>query len=434
MENNFEDNDPKKKGFLIFPELEQNHIHIIIFAISSLLRTALPSWIGKIKGFAKLENEYKYFKEICYFDMLTNIVGDFSVAFYILIKYIKKKNKKLSMTTEGVKTRKNMFRIFLFILPLISLIDILAQLCIYIFAYFNNSEIILGIGKKTKIIYDEDLFFIVGIDIAFRYLFSRIILNGYFYKHHYLSMCLNGFGFLPLTVIGVINLIKHYNDNTNTNTNEGILFPFISYIILYVIRTILYSLEDVCNKIALNKLLLRPYELMFYKALFQLIPIIIISAIAFTGKNFRDYTTDNLTGIHLLGRLIYRLIFIICNIFRTISLITIIEKLNPNHLSILKSIEFIFFFIYILIRDNLYQNSINVIFEFISCLILLLGALIHNELIVINKWGFLECTVYYKSMDIPDPLIDNIIDDKNDKSADNNQKDPLTGDSISQED
>ena len=430
MENNFEDNDLKKKGFLIFPGLEQNHIHIIIFAISSLLRTALPSWIGKIEGFAKLENECEYFKEICYFDMLTNIVGDFSVAFYILIKYIKKKNKKLSMTTEGVKTRKNMFRIFLFILPLIALIDIAAQLCLYIFAYFNNSVIILGIGKKTKIIFDEDLFFIVGIDIAFRYLFSRIILKGYFYKHHYLSMCLNGFGFLPLTIIGVKNLINHYNNNTN----EDILFPFISYIILYVIRTILYSLEDVCNKIALNKLLLRPYELMFYKALFQLIPIIIISAIAFSGENFSSYVTNYLTGIHLLGRLIYRLIFIICNIFRTISLITIIEKLNPNHLSILKSIEFIFLFIYILIVDKLYKNSINVIFESISCLILLLGALIHNELIVINKWGFLECTVYYKSMDIPDPLIDNIIDDKNDKSDDNNQKDPLTGDSISQED
>ena len=31
------------------------------------------------------------------------------------------------------------------------------------------------------------------------------------------------------------------------------------------------------------------------------------------------------------------------------------------------------------------------------CIILLVGALIHNEMIIINKWGFYECTNYYKS-------------------------------------
>ena len=43
------------------------------------------------------------------------------------------------------------------------------------------------------------------------------------------------------------------------------------------------------------------------------------------------------------------------------------------------------------------EKLVNVIFEFISCIILLLGALIHNEIIIINKWKFYECTDYYKS-------------------------------------
>ena len=40
---------------------------------------------------------------------------------------------------------------------------------------------------------------------------------------------------------------------------------------------------------------------------------------------------------------------------------------------------------------------INYIFEFISCIILLFGALIHNEMIIIKICGFFECTDYYKT-------------------------------------
>ena len=419
-----ENTDFQSKGFLIFPGLEEKHIHIIIFAISSLLRTAIPSGIEKIPNFAGLEDKKNYFIETCYFDMLTNFLGDILVGFYILFKMIKSKKTKIRITSEGVKTKKNMIRIFFIILPLIALIDTLAQLCLYIFSFLDNGQTILGFGIDKKIIYDEDLFFVVGLDIFFRYLFSRIILKGYFYRHHYLSMILNAIGFVPLIIIGIKNLIIHYNDYNDNNASENIFSAFILYIILYIIRTILYSLEDVCNKIALNKLLLRPYELMFYKALFQIIPIAIISAFTVNDKNFKDYLSTNLTGLHLLGRVIYRLIFIICNIFRTISLITIIEKINPNHLSILKSIEFIFLFIYLLIIDQLWENTFNVVLESISCIILFLGAIIHNEMIVINKCGFLECTVYYKSLKEPLINIDPIVDD---------DKDPLNGESISQE-
>ena len=335
------------KSFIIFPKLESKHIHIIIFVISSLLRIIIPRIIERISKL-KYKNNENYYKQICYFDMVTNFIGDFSVGIYILIKFIKNKEKK-RITNEGAKTKQNMLKIFFVILPSIALIDTIAQLCLFIFSYIDTEGTILGIGKENGegIIHDEDLFFVVSIDILFRYIFSRILLKSSFYKHHYLSMILNAIGFIPLIIINLKDLFKNYSDN-----EDRIKFShFYIFLILYLIRTILYSLEDVFNKIALNKLLLRPYELMFYKAVFQVIPIIIISSISINGSGFSSYFSNNLTGIHILSRVLYRLFFIICTIFRTISLITIIEKLNPNHLSILKSTEFIATFVYLMTWD-----------------------------------------------------------------------------------
>ena len=380
------------KNFLIFPNLESKHIYIIIFVISSFLRTVIPSLIEQ-PGFAKIENDkIVYYKEICYFDMLANFISDISVGIYKLITLFKEKEKSNKITTsEGIKTKQNMLRQFFIILPLIALIDICAQLCLYVFSYIDPEGITLGIQKNKKaIIRDEDLFFVVAIDILFRYIFSRIILpSTFFYRHHYLSMFLNAIGFVPLIIINIKDLVK--------NGDDAKFSIFITFIILYIVRTILYSLEDVYNKKALNKLLLRPYELMFYKALFEIIPIIIVSSISINSPNFSSYIDNYLDGTYLAGRLLYRFFFIICNIFRTISLITIIEKINPNSLSILKSLEFIFFFLYLIFKEKIWKDPLNIIFESISCIILLLGALIHNEIIIINKWKFLECTDYYKS-------------------------------------
>ena len=380
------------KNFLIFPKLESKHIYIIIFVISSFLRTVIPSLIEQ-PGFAKIENDkIVYYKEICYFDMLANFISDISVGIYKLITLFKEKEKSNKITTsEGIKTKQNMLRQFFIILPLIALIDICAQLCLYVFSYIDPEGITLGIQKNKKaIIRDEDLFFVVAIDILFRYIFSRIILpSTFFYRHHYLSMFLNAIGFVPLIIINIKDLVK--------NGDDAKFSIFITFIILYIVRTILYSLEDVYNKKALNKLLLRPYELMFYKALFEIIPIIIVSSISINSPNFSSYIDNYLDGTYLAGRLLYRFFFIICNIFRTISLITIIEKINPNSLSILKSLEFIFFFLYLIFKEKIWKDPLNIIFESISCIILLLGALIHNEIIIINKWKFLECTDYYKS-------------------------------------
>ena len=408
MESNT-DNNNNNNNFLIFPKLESKHIYIIIFVVSTLLRFIIPYVIEKTFAEVKNMEEKNYYKQICFFDMLTNFIGDISVGIYILIKLFKKNEKSKITTSAGVKTKKRMIRKFFIYLPLIAIIDTLAQLCLYCFSYIDSDGYILGIGKKDKIIHDEDLFFVVIIDIMVRYIFSKILLKSYFYKHHYLSMILNGISSIPLFIINIKDLVHNF---TNRNVHLS-LWTFSIFLVLYILRTVLYSLEDVFNKIALNKLLFRPYELMFYKAVFETIPIVIISTISINDYNFSNYVKDNFTGIHLLSRLFYRLCFIICNIFRTISLITIIEKISPDHLSILKSMEFIGLFVFLALIPKIWENDIiNIIYASISCVMLLIGALIHNEMIIINKWGFYECTNYYKS-EVKPTNVDVNFDDKN---------------------
>ena len=164
---------------------------------------------------------------------------------------------------------------------------------------------------------------------------------------------------------------------------------------------------------------------MFYKALFQIIGLFFVS-LMLRGK-IVDYVKIQFS----VGRIFYRLFFIICNIFRTISLLTIIELINPNHLSILKSTEFIGLFIFIIIWTKFVDSSqdidfIKIILESFSLLLLLIGSIIHNEIIIINKWGLLECTDYYKIEVKGFTNIDvNIEEDKKDK-----KEDSLLGDSF----
>ena len=412
-----------KNKFIIIPKLESKHINIIIFVTATTIRNVIPALI---KNFASDQYPNNFYSEKCYFDMLSNFVADISVGIYKLITIFSENEKKKDMTSIGVQTKKEMVKKALLILPLIAIIDILAQLCFYSFSFIDdNGDVLVG-GKnyEDKLIHEEELFFVVGIDILFRYIFCSIILKSSFYKHHYLSMILTGLGFVPLIFINIKDLVTN-----NTDKKKDFKKYIIIYLILYIIRAILYSLEDVFNKIALNKLLFRPYELMFYKAVCQIIPLIGISIVAICTGKFYDYYNIN---VNILGEIFYRFFFIICTIFRTLSLLTIIEQLNPSHLSILKSLEFIFFFIFLTIWNNIkFDNCwkpINFIIELICCIILFLGAAIHNEMIVLNINGYLECTDYYKTEIKPFENVDvNAKDEnKNEKTEDSS----LLADSI----
>lgn len=371
---------------LILPKLDFKNIYILIFVLASLLQRLIPKIVEYFQD-ENLLNDLVNINIIYYFDIISKFFSDFLSGIIILINKCKKEKHPDKITTsEGEKTVKNMKRFFYLIMPLIALCNFAGEICLFCF-YCKYKDFYLDV---------EELFFIIFFDILFRYIFSRLFLKSFFYKHHYLSMILTVIGCIPLLIISMKNIFG--DENFSDRKNNLILFFF-----LYLIKILLFSLQDILSKIALNKLLLRPYQLMFYKSLFLIIPYIglTIPVLILDFSVIKDLTSNNIFNF-----IIYRIVYIICGFFLCFSYITIIELVNPNHLSILKSLEFIAYFlnntIWNFIQEKKENNNndfkyLDYTFEFFSFIILIFGACIHNEMIIIKKWGLYECTDYYKT-------------------------------------
>ena len=405
---------------LIFPKFDSKLIYLGIFIACSLFRRLIPTIIEETFPGADL-GENKEVIINSYFDVICNFTGDILAGIFVAINSILKRKGNNKITThEGELTQKSMRRKFFFYLPLIAFIDIIAQLCLFNQAYLNNDE-----PNEKPPIKPEDLYFVVMIDILSRYLFSRFILKSYFYKHHILSIILTTIGFVPLTTFNIMDIFGTHNDYSTITITY--------FLLLYIGMTIIYSLEDVLNKICLNQLLIRPYELMFYKAVFQIFVIIplTIFMVVFYSNEFKMH----MGGIDLVGRFLYRFSFIISNCFRTWSLITIIELVNPNHLSILKSLEFAVLFVFLSIYSKIKNEEVDSYIYYLGtfcCLISLIAAAIHNEMVIINRCGLLKCTNYYK-IEVKSNSGININYEENDEEQINRTQDSLINDS-SQED
>jgi hypothetical protein len=370
----------KEDRLLIFPKWDIKLKYLSIFILCSLLRRIIPLMI-ELLPIAQIENEEDEDTIInkSYFDLLSNFIADFSTIIIILInKLMNLRGNDFEVTTKaGQLTIKNMKKMFFLLMSLIAIIDIIAQLCLFIPSFSD---------KRIVPIDGDNLYFVVCIDIISRYFFSSCILKGHFYRHQMLAIIITLIGFIPFIIYNIYKIIDDHLD--------------IIYLLLYIFMTLLYSLEDVLNKICLNKLIISPFELMFYKALFQIIFVVAITIYMIIYRDLFGYIEKNMEGLEILGRLIYRLSFIISNIFRTWSLITIINLANPNYLSILKSSEFAILFLALTVFDNITKEELDVyIIAFgIFCVIFsLIGSSIHNEMIIINKCGLLECTDYYKT-------------------------------------
>lgn len=410
--------DDSKFNLIILSKPDSKFFYLIVFILASLLRRLIPIIIDNkttliTEGDLQIK-DYNHNINSCYFDLLSNYIGDILAGIMTLINKLISKFK--TTTTEAKEREKDMKKKSLFYLSIIAVIDIIAQLCLFLFSKVISPYKLLD----NEIIKNEYLYFVVSIDIFSRYIFSRIFLQSYFYKHHIVSIVLTFIGFIPL-------IIKNLLDITTCDDNKNILKngDAFMYLILFIYMTIIYSLEDVFNKLCFNQSILEPYDLMFYKALIQTILVIPLTIYVCVDNNLFDYINNNISFV----RVFYRFSFIIFNIFRTWSLLNIIRLVDPNLLSVLKSSEFAVLFIFLSIYNVMDNNGIKMDITFyicggICCIFSLLGSFIHNELIIINKFGLLKCTKYYK-FELDDnqkfPSIEDLDTDDNDSK--NNQTD-----------
>ncbi len=401
-----------------FPKLNKKNYYILIFVICSLFRRLFPFLIES-SDFGKVDKEN--FNKSCLFDMLSNFTGDIltgTYKIYLLFTNCKKKNIR-NLTNDNLieeeslkigepnkeklkerkalkaKEKENLKCNFFLIMPMIAIVDMIAQYCLLIFSYYDRDGCAIGFSSncnnKSKI-NEDDLIFNVAINIVFRYIFSYFLLTLSISFHHKFSIYITFISFIPLIIFNIISLNKANKASEIT-----------VYIFLNIFMTILYAFEDVMNKVALNKLVIRPYDIMFYKSLFQLpfFIFIIFMVCLFdeihNTKSLWTYITENIGNWY--GRLVYRLSFIISNIFRTLSLIKVIEILTPNDLSILKSLEFVVLSSFSLSKGLIQNDKNGMIFyimELICCIFLFFSSCIANEIFIINRCNLAKRTNYFK--------------------------------------
>ena len=407
----------KKCLCLLIPELSNKYFLFIIFLICSLLRKSIPGILSDYlfefklnKKTDYLDKAFKLAKLEKFFDVVCNISSDLftGIIHYILIKKDKKiynnnNNNKISNKKLIKKQSKIEFiyndktinkKLFFKIIFLISFIDFTCQLCFY-FSCHANKDYIENPDKKLHNI--DYLYSFLVIDIVARYIFSRLLLNIHFYFHHYFSFAINIIILLILLIIDVNYKLGDYN-------KYFLVISFIQYV--------LYSLEDILNKIALTKLFIYPESLLFYKGICSLIffflytfLILIIGDLDLSVMEF---------NINLFYGIITRIFFIVANIFRSVYLVKIIDFFSAQHISFLKVFESLILFLYYSLDrfikkkekdkyseiDNYFDLDINIdLIEINACLILLISSLIHNEIIIINCNKLKKNTKFFLSIE-----------------------------------
>jgi hypothetical protein len=399
-----------KCKYIICPVLSIKHWFFILFLVGGFLRIFVPDVLiyfnNKKKGFGSenSQNEIeqnkdniKYHLTNKYFEIMRNIASDlFLGVFHCYYKLRDSTEKK----KKGRQTYTNNQRInFIFndntpsssqmtkMIFIISLVDIICQLIIpikYIIDYYwSNDHNILDTEPYH-------LYILLFFDIFARYFFSLWILRTYFYIHHYLSFLLNIIGLSFITIIDIRHKIIG-SDNYN-----------ILFIILLCIQTILYSFEDIMNKVAFRTLYISPNTLIFYKGLVQLIYLAIISILFFIFYFDNEY-------FNMQFELQKFICFVPFNIIRTYFLVKVIDKFSAQHMALLRVSETIIIFFYGKIAslwDGFKENPFHEEYEIYEIcvqifgfMILLISTLIHNEIIIINHPKLRAKTEYYLDKD-----------------------------------
>ena len=159
-------------------------------------------------------------------------------------------------------------------------------------------------------------------------------------------------------------------------------------------RLLCFAFGDSYSKRVLYSQFLSPYSLLLFKAIYETIFLIIVS-IPFIFLKTSDLYIDNgniFEGFleHMSGmKLLYSFCFMLCEFFYDIFLMIIIDRFSPSHLPLAYFLESLGFEIYGIITELISGTDIDWLsyINFFVYIILFIGAMIHNEIIIINFWG-----------------------------------------------
>ena len=415
--------------FIMIPKLTGKRWYFFMFILGIILRVLALDLVPLFHPTPEQKKTLNYLLTQKYFEIARNIGSSLILGlphfYYKLMNKSDYKKKKLQtynpqrvmfIYNEQKSRTPNMLKIIL----VISSVDIICQLLLPI-KYIIEDKII-----RTEINYTPyyHLYSLLFFDIFARYFFSRLILKTYFYIHHKLSFLLNLIG---LILIAIVDILVKFNEEKEYYFN-------LLFVLVNSLQLILYSFEDIMNKVAFLSLSILPCTLIFYSGLFQLCYFIIISV-----PFFIFYYDKN--NIDLFFEFKSFICFAPFDIIRRVYLIKVIDKFSAQHMTLLKVSEAICIYIYMNIAEQLnLRNQVfrltywHYIIQGIGFIFLLISTLIHNEIIIINHPKLKAKTEYYLGKDADNEQNSSFYSDTfftESKDSASNLYDDLTGSDMS---
>ena len=361
---------------------EWKYILFLLFFIFSFLQTAIIRWISMdSKDIAQpFLNTYLF------------CVSDFLAVIPFLIVFIRSRRNKskykieISGTyrtntyiyNEGSKKTKK----FYWLMFLVAFFDFASHI--------SSLAFYIVYGKNERSVSENNLSSLLIFNTIIIYLLSRLILNTYFYKHHYFSFLINIVCILILGTIDIVNIIN----SDDKGTTGMVLF----YIAKKILSIVFYSVEDVIGKKILMEEFISIYELLVFRALFETV----LDALFSIPFIFVE-VTDRSKGVDETGIIFSRILdlfqdlnffkiilFIITNLFYNIFIWLIIDKFSPSHYAISNILESFGTLIRLWITE---PDSVDLpVLRMFIFFILIFASFIHTEMIVINYLGLQKNT------------------------------------------
>lgn len=253
----------------------------------------------------------------------------------------------------------------------ICLLDYLCRSGFFIFFKLNPTATYDNISHK----FQTDM--INHFDIMARYIFSFFLLNKKLPRHHILAAIVVSIVFIILCVADLISL-KYYSPNI-----DKILTG--KYVFIFLLRAILFPLEDTIIKILFNEDYIIPQNFMFFRGVGELILLIItIIPILFKyGKiDFKSIFINDLKKIIAIS-----IIYTWSSFIKAHELLNVIYYYSSQSVSFLIISESISYSIVEIIKSNEKDNIIILVVEIICIIFSTFATLIYDEIIVIKKWG-----------------------------------------------
>ena len=364
--------------WLICGSFSFNHIYFLLYAVFRIIHQVL-------KDFLKISEIADNFFFV-YLIVLSRLLSFIPFLIHKKLSKIRReekerkdKNKIKYIYHDQTKEGKKKLAKHTFI---IALCELLGDLVICIFYFFNKETSFPNYHLKIFLIFNT----------VTQYIANYYILNFHFYKHHYLSFWIN-FGCLILfLIVDVIELV----------TRKISQYHFYILACIKIVKYILLSIKDNFSKKVLFEEYLSVFSLMLIVGLYELAFLAVFS-VPFIFLKSRE--TKNVIFIDFLEylkgtKLILSISILICKFVYALFILLIIDRFSPSHLPLAFLLDSFFNNIYTIIKNviNHKQNRYYVFANFAFYAILFIGAMIHNEIIIINKCGLSKNTKMFLDM------------------------------------